>query len=183
MTQQELLDQLETDLRAVLAVVRENFVGMPPEALRQRQNPESWNALECVAHLNRYTDDYIPRLHRAIHLAKARRWAPGNAVRYTARGRRLLRRADAAAGKTYKTAKRYNFLNLPLEKEVLKAFIINCEQLLRILQEARKVDLNRPTVRKANAWFGRYTLGNILEFIVLHNKRHTAQAMAILRPA
>jgi hypothetical protein len=176
MTQQELLDQLETDLRAVLAVVREKLVGLPVEALRQRSSPESWNILECVAHLNRYTDDYIPRLHRAIHLAKARRWAPAPEVRYTARGRRLLRRADSANGKAYKTAKRYNFLNLPVEQSVLKAFIINCEQLLRILQEARKVDLNRPTIRKVNAWFARYTLGNLLEFLVQHNKKHVAQA-------
>jgi hypothetical protein len=175
MTQQELLDHLEIELRGVLADVRLKLAGMPPEALLQRPTPESWNALECVAHLNRYAEDYMPPLNRAIHRAKARRWAPAAAVRYTARGRRLLRRADG--NKTYKSPKRYNFLNQPLGAEILKSFIINCEQLLRVLQEARKIDVNRATVRKANAWFGRYTVGNLLEFLVQHSRRHVAQAV------
>jgi len=172
MTQNELLDHLETELRAVLAHVRGKLAGLPLETIRQRTAPEAWNTLEVMAHLNAYADDYLPHLHRAIHLAKARRWAPTDTVRYTARGRRLLRRADTANGKAFKSPKRYNFLNQSLEPNVIKAFVINCEQLLRILQEARKTDLNRPTIRKANAWFGRYTLGNLLEFLVLHNKKH-----------
>jgi len=172
MTQHELLDHLETELRALLAHVRGKLAELPTDALRQRKAPEAWNTLEVMAHLNAYADDYLPRLHRAIHLAKARRWEPTEQLRYTARGRRLLRRADAANGKAFKSPKRYNFLNQPLEPSVTKAFIINCEQLLRVLQEARKTDLNRPTIRKAHAWFGRYTLGNLLEFLVLHSKKH-----------
>ncbi len=178
MTQSELLDHLETDLRAVLADVRGKLAGLPPETIRQRPSPEAWSILEGIAHLNAYADDYLPRLHRAIHLAKARRWGPGDDVRYTARGRRLLRRADPTNGKTFKSLKRYNFLNQPLEPHVIKAFVINCEQLLRILQEARKTDLNRPNIPKANAWFGHYTLGNLLEFLVLHNKKHIHRILA-----
>lgn len=175
MTQQELLDQLETELRGVLADVRLQLAGLPPEILQQRPTPESWNALECVAHLNRYAEDYMHPLNRAIHRAKAHRWAPATDVGYTARGRRLLRRASD--GKPLKSPKRYNFQNQPLEADILKSFVIHCEHLLRVLQEARKIDVNRATVCKANAWFGRYTVGNLLEFLVRHSRRHVAQAV------
>ncbi|MFN0014284.1 MAG: DinB family protein [Saprospiraceae bacterium] len=177
MKQQELLDHLETDLRGLLAEVRSKIAVLPPEGLRQRAKPEAWNILETAAHLNRYDDDYLPKLHRAIHLAKARRWAPANEVAYTGRGRRLLRRADSSNGKAFKSPKRYDFLNLPLGQDVVKALIINSEQLLRIVQEARKTDLNRPTIPKANAWFGHYTLGNLLEFLVLHKKKHMSRIL------
>ena len=172
MTQHELLDQLETELRALLAHVRQKVATLPPDTLRQRTSPEAWNILEVMAHLNAYADEYLPRLHRAIHLAKARRWEPAGDVRYTGRGRRLLRRTDSSNGKTFRSPKRYNFLNQPLDPNVVKAFVINCEQLLRILQEARKTDLNRPKIRKTHAWFGRYTLGNLLEFLIRHSHKH-----------
>lgn len=172
MTQHELLDQLEHDLRTLLAGVRRHIAGLPQDSLQRRRAPEAWNILETIAHLNRYAEDYLPGLNRAIHLAKARRWEPGDTVRYTARGLRLLRRANPGNGKTFKSPKRYNFLNQPLEPNVIKTFIINCEQLLRILQEARKTDLNRPTIPKTHAWFGRYTLGNLLEFLVRHPQKH-----------
>ncbi|MEQ1744961.1 MAG: DinB family protein [Saprospiraceae bacterium] len=178
MTQQELLDLLETDLRELLADVRSKIAVLPLEKLHQRPAPESWSILETVAHLNRYADDYLPRLHRAIHLAKARRWAPADEVRYTGRGRRLLRRADSSNGKAFKSPKRYDFLNQPLGQDVVKALIINSEQLLRVVQEAQKTDLNRPTIPKANAWFGRYTLGNLLEFLVLHKKKHVSRILS-----
>ncbi len=181
MTQQEaLLNRLETELRAALLDIRTRFAPLGPEALRRRPAPDQWNALECLAHLNQYAEDYIPGINRAIHRAKARRWAPGDPVRYTARGRRLLRRADPALAKRFKTAKRYNFAHRPVEQEVIKSLIIKGEQLLRILQTAREVDLNRPNIEKIDAWFGRYTLGNLLEFIVLHQRRHLQQAAALV---
>lgn len=180
MTQQDLLNRLETELRSQLAEVRTRFVPLRPDMLLQRPNPETWNVVECIAHLNQYADDYLPLLQRAIHRAKARRWAPADPVRYTARGNRLIRRANPENGKSFKASKRYNFSHQPVGVEVLKAFIIKSEQLLRVIQAAREVDINRAMVPKAGAWFGQFTLGNLLEFLVLHTRRHIAQAAALL---
>jgi hypothetical protein len=180
MRQQELLFQLETELRATLSDIRNLYNTLDRDALRHRPNPEVWNILECMAHINRYADDYIPGINRAIHRAKARCWMPAETVQYTARGRRLLRRAQPDNGKTFKARKRYNFSHQPIEPEVIKSLIIKCEQLLRILDSAKEVDINRPTVDKVGSWFGRYTLGNLLEFLVLHNRRHLHQATILL---
>lgn len=180
MTQQDLLNRLETDLRSLLAEVRTHFITLDAKALRHRPNPEAWNILECIAHLNRYAADYIPSLNRAIHLAKARRWYPVDELRYTLRGRRLINRARPENRKAYKSKKRYNYIHQPIDQEVIKSFLIKGEQLLRILQAAREVDLNRPRVPKSGAWLGRYTLGNILEFLILHMRRHIRQASALL---
>lgn len=180
MTQQDLLIHLENELRATLQDIRTQFAPLNQEALRFRQTPETWNVLECLAHLNQFADDYIPGINRAIHRAKARRWTPAVTVRYTARGRRLLRRGNPDRQKLFRTGKRYNFGHQPIDHEVVKSLIIKCEQLLRILQAAKDVDLNRPSVEKVNAWFGRYTLGNLLEFLVLHNRRHLQQAALLL---
>lgn len=180
MSQQDLLNLLETELRALLEEARAKFANLDPLALQRRSDPESWNILECFAHLNRYAEDYIPGLERAIHKARARRWGPGYDIRYSGRGRRAIRRADPQNEKLYKSAKHYNFWQQPIGPEMIKTFIINSERLLRILQAARSIDINRATVPKAHAWVGKYSVANLLEFLVMHSRRHFRQAQRLL---
>lgn len=180
MSQQDLLNLLETELRALLEEARTHFANLDPVTLQRRPDPDAWNILECFAHLNRYAEDYIPGLERAIHKAKARRLGPGYDVRYSGRGRRAIRRADPGNEKKYKSAKYYNFKQQPIGSETVKSFIINSERLLRIVQSARSVDVNRAMVPKMHAWIGKYSVANLLEFLVTHSRRHFQQAKRIL---
>lgn len=179
MSQQDLLDRIETDLRALLEEARAQYARLDPLALQRRHEPEAWNIQENIAHVNRYLEDYIPGLERAIHKAKARRWGPGYDVRYSGRGRRLIRRADPANGKMYKSPKQYNFFQKAISQDIVKSFIINVERLLRVVQASRDVDINRATVPKMHAWAGKYSVANLLEFLVLHSLRHFSQARRI----
>lgn len=181
MTQRELLDRLEADLRTLLEEVRARFAQLSAEAVAHRPHPEDWNIAEVFAHLNMYASDYLPRMELAIHKAKARQWTvPANEIKYTARGRRAIKRANPDNGKTYKSSKRYDFHETPLSPDLVKSFIINAERLLRILQAARNIDLNRVYIKKANSWMARYTLGNMLEFQIVHMQRHVRQAQRCL---
>ncbi len=180
MSQQDLLDRLETDLRNLLNQARTQFSQLGPDTLRQRRQPEAWNILECFAHLNQFYEDYLPQLDLAIHKAKARRWMPGETVAYKSRGRRAIRRADPENGKQFKSPKACDFIHLPVANEGIKSFIINSERLLRIIQAARTIDINRASVKKARSWVGKYTVGNLLEFLIVHADRHLRQARQLL---
>ncbi|MCS7037600.1 MAG: DinB family protein [Saprospiraceae bacterium] len=175
MTSDELLDDVERTLRQALANVRMHLATQPVEVLRQRPHPNGWNALECLAHLNAYARDYLPPMLRAIHLAKARQWTSVSEVCYTNAGKRLLRRT--APERVFKSKRRYDFFAQSLEKETLKSFLIYTEQLLRVVQEARQVNLNRCRVVCPGCWLRRYPLGNLLEFFARHTERHVAQSM------
>ncbi len=105
---------------------------------------------------------------------------PGETVVYKLRGRRAIRRADPENGKQFKSPKACNFIHLPVASEGIKSFIINSERLLRIIQAARAIDINRATVKKARSWTAKYTVGNLLEFLVLHADRHLRQARQLL---
>lgn len=181
MSQQDLLNHLESEIRAQLEEVRAEFVQLDPANYQVRPDPESWNIPEGFAHLNRYLEDYIPGLERAIHKAKARRWTPGQEVRYSSRGRRAVQRANPENGKSYKAKIPYNFGHLPVGPEVIKSFIINSERLLRVVNAAREVDINRATVKKMHSWIGKYTIANLLEFLVTHSRRHLIQAKRLIR--
>ena len=177
-SQVSLLNKLEFEVQELLEQVRQQLATRSPEALAARPGEGRWNVYECMAHINAFFDDYFGPIDLVIHKAKARQWKPGEKVRYTGRGRRAIRRADPDNGKKYRARKRYDFYNRVVGTDSLKSFIINCERLLRTLRAAREVDLNRPKVRKAKSWRAKYTLGNLLEFLVTHAKRHVAQAIA-----
>lgn len=176
MTQNELLDLLETDLRRVLDQVRTQLASLDEEVVIYRPDPSRWNVLECFAHLNAFAELYLPRIEAAIHKAKARKWiTPVDKVAYTATARRAIRRVDLTNERLRKARKRYDYYQRPLGQEVIKTFIINCERLLRNLHLAREVDINRPKITCGNSRFFHYTLGNTFEWLIRHAQRHLVQ--------
>ncbi len=184
MTQTQLLEQLESQTRDLLETVRRDFLNAPPERLSRRSNlPKSWNAIECFAHLNAYCDVYFNQIEKAIHKAKARRWATGDTVKYSWTGRRhvnAVNPANLAAGKVRRTPKRFNFLEKPLPETTVKAFLINYEMLLRLMRHAAEVDLNRAVVPAATFPHFNFRLGNLFEYMVLHAQRHVLQAQRLV---
>jgi hypothetical protein len=64
---------------------------------------------------------------------------------------------------------------------VVKSFLINSERLLRNIQAAKEVDLNRPRIGRGQAAFSELTLGNMLEWLVEHSHRHVTQASKAAR--
>ena len=178
MTQSELLNRLESDLKKLLELVRSQFALLPAEALQVRPAPGRWNALECFAHLNAHFDYFLPRIELAIHKAKARSWAPAGERRQNWLGRTAIRAVDPLnMGKNRrKSPGRIHPKHLQIRPSEVKAFLINLEMLLRLLQQAREVDLNKARIAHFRWPHLNFLLGDLLEYIVLHAQRHTLQA-------
>lgn len=179
MTQSALLDQLEIDIRDLLEIVRAELGRADNQVLTQRPAPDAWNALECFAHLNAVCSLYFPKIEKAIHKAKARQWRPGDEVKYNWTGQRAVRNVDPSnlPRKKHRSPKRFDFHFQPVPPTALKAFLINYEMLLRFVQQAREVDLNRARIPTGRFSLFSFRLGNLLEYYVLHAKRHVAQAL------
>ncbi|MBK8557557.1 MAG: DinB family protein [Lewinellaceae bacterium] len=176
MTQNELLSQLETETRASLQVLRQHFSQLEEARLQFRQTPEGWTALECFAHLNAYFHTYLPRVEHALHKARARQWHTIDMVAHNPAGRVLIRRAGHQVTKRFKSSKAFNFSHQPFGPEEVKMLIIQCERLLRHIEAARGININKPRIRKYKSWFRRYDLGSVLTWLSGHTRRHIAQA-------
>lgn len=178
MTQPELLDRLEADLRQLLEQLRAEIAPLADEALNFRPSQDRWTILECCAHLNVFAEMYLPRIEAAIHRAKARKWyAKPVEVRYTWMAGRDIRRVDMNNGKKKRAKKHYDFYGQPLDRVALKTHIINLERMLRYVAAARETDINRAKVGRGKSGFFNYTLGNILEWFTLHSQRHLRQML------
>jgi hypothetical protein len=179
MTQSELLDRLESDLSDLLSKLRTQFATRPAEALLVRPLAGKWNAAECFAHLNVYFDYYLPRIELALHKAKARGWAPDYERKQNWLGRRAIRNADPAYmdERPRHSPKQFNPSKLlKIRENELKRLLINVEMTLRLVRQAREVDLNKAKVKPLSAWVGQFLLGDLLEYLTLHTQRHVLQA-------
>jgi hypothetical protein len=177
MSQSELLDHLEESLQQLLKEVREHFSDTPLTTLKHRPSPEQWGALDCFAHLNAQFEGYLSRIELSLHKAKARKWMPAQERRSNWLGNSAIRKADPSNQKKHKSHKSINPLKkLPVRDTELKVFLINAEMLLRLLRQAREVDINKATVKPLRWSLYRFRLGDLLEYLVLHARRHFIQA-------
>lgn len=70
--QKELLADLTRRTREVISDLEE-LKKLPLEQLNFKTSPESWSALECVEHLNRYGRFYLPEIKIRLDAAKTLR--------------------------------------------------------------------------------------------------------------
>ncbi|HLP95683.1 MAG TPA: DinB family protein [Saprospiraceae bacterium] len=177
MSQSELLDHLEESLQQLLKEVREHFAEASLAMLKQRPTPEQWSAMDCFAHLNAQFEGYLSRMELALHKAKARKWTPAQEWRSNWLGSSAIRKADPSNPKLRKSHKSINPLKkLAVRDTELKAFLINAEMLLRLIRQAREVDINKASVKPLRWSLYRFRLGDLMEYLVLHARRHILQA-------
>ncbi|MEZ4987727.1 MAG: DinB family protein [Saprospiraceae bacterium] len=176
MSTKNLLDELAqiTDNNKKVAL---SFLQMEEEQLNQRYAAQSWSILECIEHLNRYGDFYIPEISKQLaasaypHDAVFRSGWLGN---YFAQS--MLPKQPLNKMKTFAAM---NPIGSSLNHDVIHTFIQQQEQLLQLIDQARLSDLNRiKTAISISHWI-RLRLGDTLRVVVYHNWRHIVQAQNI----
>lgn len=158
----------------------QNFKEMPEEELQWRALENSWSVLECIAHLNRYGNFYLPEIKRRIKAAKPA--APGQKFKAGLLGNYFAQSMlPKAKLNTMKTFKSMNPLHSTLGKNTIDEFILQQKQMLDILQSCRKVDLNKVKTSISISRLIKLRLGDTLRVVVYHNQRHLVQARKVLK--
>lgn len=176
-------DTLITDLteRTELCLSKaETFTGLTEEALNSKQDELSWSALECLEHLNLYGRFYLPEISKRVKGAEPKRtelFKSGWLGNYFANS--MLPKEKLNKMKTFKNM---NPINSRLNKDkVIAEFIQQQEEMLRLLNEARKIDLNKTKTNISISQWIKLKLGDTFRFVIFHNQRHLVQAEKALK--
>lgn len=168
-----LIEELKALTRQNSADVQ-SFVKLTDEQLNQRESNDSWSILECIAHLNRYGDFYIPELKKRIEGSKFKNspsFKSGVLGNYFAKS--MLPKDRLNKMKTFRSM---NPIHSSLDRDVLHKFIDQQEQLLDLLDSAKKVDLTKTkTAISISKWI-KLRLGDTFRVVIYHNLRHVVQA-------
>ncbi|WP_349644515.1 DinB family protein [Chryseobacterium herbae] len=173
MSTSQLLDELKTLTQAHIKYA-ENLLKETDEKLNSRISDGSWSVLECLEHLNRYGDFYIPEITQRISSSKtspANAFKPGLLGNYFAKS--MLPKDKLNKMKTLKSM---DPINSQLDKSVVEKFIRQQSQFLDLLEKAVSVDLNTIKTSVSISKLIKIKLGDTFRFVIYHNDRHILQA-------
>jgi len=173
----ELLDELKNRTKQHLHFA-ETLSLKSDNDLNFRTLAGSWSTLECLEHLNRYGDFYIPEISRSISSANKSPqsyFKPGILGNYFAKSMLPKEKLN-----TMKTPKTMNPIHSQLNKGVIDIFMKQQENLLELLEEAQYVDLGKVKTSISISKMIKLKLGDTFRFVIYHNARHIEQVKRIL---
>lgn len=176
--------ELLKDLKARTNQVIEDLNGLSAlllEELNHRDTPQSWSILECIEHLNRYGDFYLPEIDHRLKVAQPSKYEEfksswlGNYFAVS-----MLPRENGKLNKM-KTFKSMNPIHKPLSTEVLRKFKEQQRTMLQLLDIAYQVDLGKTKTSISLSKWIKLRLGDTLRVVIYHNQRHMLQAQNVLK--
>jgi len=176
-TSKVLIDDLTEKTEAVITYVN-TVSALPEDKLKARPTDDSWTVLECLEHLNRYADFYIPAMRTAIDNSKHpssvqyRSYLLGNYFAESMPPRPKLNKMN--------TFKSKNPMGADLSVDVISRFLKDQEEILQLLQQSRAISLMKTRTATTIASWLTIMLGDTLRVIIYHNERHIEQIKNIL---
>lgn len=172
-----LLDELSTITKDNLRQVQ-SLKKLSLDELNFKPDTESWSVLECIEHLNRYGNFYIPEIRKRIaqyNYKTSPVFKHGWLGNYFVQS--MLPKEKLNKMKTFKSM---NPNNSKLDSAILDTFILQQEALLDLLNQARNTDLTRvKTAISITRWI-KLKLGDTFRVVIYHNLRHIIQARNVL---
>lgn len=155
----------------------ENLSRMEMRYLLARPSENKWNALECIEHLLRYGDFYIPEIKSRIQKSKP---SVNPEFKSSWLGNYF---AEAVApidsnkrAKKMNTLKEMNTLGAESRPQTLLIFIEQQKEILAILKLAQNYDLQKVKTAISISKLIKLRLGDTLRVVIYHNRRHLNQA-------
>jgi hypothetical protein len=171
----QLLDTLEMRVNEHIQTAVEVFQNMHSDLLLKPAPDGGWSIAQCLEHLNRYGDYYIPLIRQG--LSRQEDLVPGGLFKSSIIGSYFTRLMDPDMGKKkIKAFKDYKPGRDLDAHAVVAEFIRQQEMLLTCLQWARKADLRKPRIPVSILKWLKLQLGDVLQFVIAHDERHIRQA-------
>ena len=158
--------------------VKNEFVRLPETRLNWKESAERWSILECFEHLNRYSLYYHSQIAQSITKAVKIDTAIPE-TKSTWLGRKFIGMMHPDNVRKHRTYKKMNPRSCTLSAAVLAKFLQNQEELLGLIREASSVNLNEVSIPVEFMNLLRMNIGDALQFVVIHEKRHVHQAQRI----
>ena len=172
MLSENLIQSLIEQTRQIINQV-EKLKNLDLYSLTWKHNETSWSILECLEHLNLYGDHYLPEIENKIKTSNTTNehvFKSGLLGGYFAKS--MLPKEELNKMKTLKDK---NPLNAKLDKTVIEKFINQQIKLLDLLNQSRKVSLNKVRITTSISSLIRLKLGDTFQFILNHIIRHLKQ--------
>lgn len=136
--------------------------------------PGQWSIVQCIGHLNATADLYLPRIRAAT--ARAAGSPPDAPYRPSLIARKFIDALRPGTRFKLKTFAAFQPESQPDPATTFEAFQTKYTTLLALMGEASEVNINREKMASPATKLLRFSLGEAIELLVVHAKRHLLQA-------
>jgi DNA integrity scanning protein DisA with diadenylate cyclase activity len=180
----ELFLECETITQNNLTFFETKLLKLSENQLHWKPSENTWNILEICAHLNEYAAFYHPAFTKKI--ASTRFREPRVNFISSPLGKSAWKSMKLGQLKNIKrkfnAARNYNPI---FNKELVKGddtsiFVSFQDELLRILESAKQINIQRAKVPISISKFIRLRIGDAFLFVIYHNERHIQQISNLL---
>lgn len=174
--QQEFVQQLIQDIQELVEIVEQQFAQASTEQLNWKANPNSWSVLECLEHLNRYSDFYHREIQQKIAKAATEK-SSTSLFKPSWLGNYFVDSVAPNNQKAMKTFKRMNPGNSQLLADtVIENFLAHQVFLIQLVEKSESLNWNKIKVPLEFFKLIHLRLGDVFRFLVAHSQRHIIQA-------
>jgi len=172
-------EQLAKRVNAIIATVKNQLANKTNNQLNYKSDINSWSALECLEHLNRYSHYYHTEITQAIQKVSIKKHKKKPSLTWF--GKLSIKMVDPERQKKQKTIKRMNPSGSQLVvKDILTEFLDRQQELLQILEKAKVVNFNKKKVRVEFFKLLKLNIYESLFFLIVHEQRHIQQALKVI---
>jgi hypothetical protein len=154
------------------------FMTLSEDKLQHKTDTKSWSILECLEHLNLYSQFYNPEIKRRIKNSNT-----NNSINFKSGflgNKFALDMLPNDKMKKMNTFKSKNPISSKLDShKVLSDFITYQEELLDLLEKGKFKNLSKIKTSITLPLL-KFKLGDTFRFVIYHNERHIVQAKKML---
>lgn len=153
---------------------------LPNDKLNFKISNEKWSALECIDHLRKYSEIYLKEFEKGIDNSTSKSSTYFKSGLFGGYFAKLMLPGDNTIKmKTFPSMNPSNSSHLNSDK-VFDSFLQQEKQLQAILKKAENVNLRKVKIPLSVMPLIKFRLGDMLQVVVFHNKRHLLQAERVL---
>lgn len=174
------IEGLTGELRAARERVASLQLAMCAEHLAARPSPGEWSVRECIAHLNLTSRAYLPLLGSVAETLRAEGAVARRPPRRDFVGWMLCRVIEPPARHRTRTATAFEPSDAGATGTAFEEFAELQDALIAFVAATKALPLDRARVRSPFDSQLRYNAWSALRIIAAHQRRHLAQADAVL---
>lgn len=177
----QLLESLQSDVREIMLATTK-LSQQDPELLMQQPAANRWSVAQVIAHLNSYGRYYLPAIETSMHdhpYKKNEHFKPGLIGNYFTK--MMLPGKNGQIANKMQSPKDHRPNADVHSKPVIDEFIAQQQQLLNLLERAKRTDLAKVRVPVSISKFIKLKMGDTFRFLIAHQQRHFVQIARTLK--